>query len=409
MKGKRLIFFTNAYPYGKALEWKKRELEAISREFEEVIVIPFSFEGNEEAKAVPAGVKVWEPVFTDTNQFYQPKKLPALLLSPDCAYFLKEFLSKKVYSNSYWFKNWVVASNRIFQLKQQAFYKRLTAIEEKESTVMYFFWGNTFAHLLPFFKKLGFSKFLVRFHGFDLYAERSGGYQAYQQSVLKHSSLLAPISRHGLSYLQNRHAIPFAAEVLRLGVRDFGLSQPSTDGVLRIFSCSRLIKLKRVPLLVAALKHLQDFPVEWVHIGDGEEQEVVLEQLKQVPENVTVKLLGWMDASLVPQYYENRAADLFINVSESEGVPVSIMEAFAAGIPAMATDVGGVREIVNGENGILLPKEITEAALAGKIKDYYKLDEQQKIKMRKQARATFENKCNSALLEQELVQKLKSL
>ena len=38
--------------------------------------------------------------------------------------------------------------------------------------------------------------------------------------------------------------------------------------------------------------------------------------------------------------------DLFINTSSSEGVPVSIMEALSVGIPIIATDVGGTKEIV---------------------------------------------------------------
>ena len=47
--------------------------------------------------------------------------------------------------------------------------------------------------------------------------------------------------------------------------------------------------------------------------------------------------------------------DLFVNMSLSEGIPVSIMEAISFGIPIIATNVGGNAEIVNDETGVLIP------------------------------------------------------
>ena len=58
--------------------------------------------------------------------------------------------------------------------------------------------------------------------------------------------------------------------------------------------------------------------------------------------------------------------DLFCNVSEYEGVPISIMEAMAYGIPCLATHVGGVSEIVNCQTGILIEKNSS----ANQIKNY---------------------------------------
>ena len=50
-------------------------------------------------------------------------------------------------------------------------------------------------------------------------------------------------------------------------------------------------------------------------------------------------------------------SSLFINVSESEGVPVSIMEALSCGLPIIATNVGGVSEIVDAHVGVLIDKD----------------------------------------------------
>jgi glycosyltransferase involved in cell wall biosynthesis len=59
------------------------------------------------------------------------------------------------------------------------------------------------------------------------------------------------------------------------------------------------------------------------------------------------------------RFYENNHVDLFISLSESEGLPVSMMEAQSYGIPILASNVGGISEIVQNEKtGILLPVNI---------------------------------------------------
>ena len=55
------------------------------------------------------------------------------------------------------------------------------------------------------------------------------------------------------------------------------------------------------------------------------------------------------------RYYGSNHVDLFINTSSTEGVPVSIMEAQSFGIPVIATDTGGVKEVVTEGTGSLLP------------------------------------------------------
>ena len=55
------------------------------------------------------------------------------------------------------------------------------------------------------------------------------------------------------------------------------------------------------------------------------------------------------------EFYKETPIDLFISLSEAEGVPVSMMEAISFGIPILSTDVGGCREIVMEETGILIP------------------------------------------------------
>jgi glycosyltransferase involved in cell wall biosynthesis len=60
------------------------------------------------------------------------------------------------------------------------------------------------------------------------------------------------------------------------------------------------------------------------------------------------------------------AADLFVQPSLSESLPVSLLEAVAAGVPVIATDVGGVGElVVSGETGVLVPAGDSRALALG--------------------------------------------
>ncbi|MEM0449104.1 MAG: glycosyltransferase, partial [Methanomassiliicoccales archaeon] len=55
------------------------------------------------------------------------------------------------------------------------------------------------------------------------------------------------------------------------------------------------------------------------------------------------------------------------NTSLSEGIPVSIMEAHSFGIPAIAPNVGGISEIVNNENGVLMNSNPSATEIAEAI------------------------------------------
>jgi glycosyltransferase involved in cell wall biosynthesis len=94
--------------------------------------------------------------------------------------------------------------------------------------------------------------------------------------------------------------------------------------------------------------------------------------------------------------YRNNDFHIFINVSESEGVPVSIMEATSFGIPVIATDVGGVNEVVrNGENGFLMDENYTDDALIGYIRKFAEMDEYEYMKFRKNARGLWYENYNA--------------
>lgn len=137
-----------------------------------------------------------------------------------------------------------------------------------------------------------------------------------------------------------------------------------TEGVLRIVSCAKVIPIKQVHVLAEALSQWDGVPVHWTHIGDGEDFQALQDQAAQwfdQKENVIVTWRGVLSAGEVLALYEDQPFDVFINTSKKEGVPVSIMEAMRCGIPAIAPNVGGLPELINGVNGWLYePQEGAE-------------------------------------------------
>ena len=66
---------------------------------------------------------------------------------------------------------------------------------------------------------------------------------------------------------------------------------------------------------------------------------------------------------------------MFINVSSSEGLPVSIMESSSCGLPTIATDVGGTGEIVSdGVNGRLISANPMPREIAAAVEEFARMD-----------------------------------
>lgn len=86
--------------------------------------------------------------------------------------------------------------------------------------------------------------------------------------------------------------------------------------------------------------------------GSGPELEPIRSLISQYRLEKRVRMLGERnDVSKLLQI-----ADVFLLTSKSEGIPLTILEAFASGVPVVATNVGGIPEIItSGENGLLAP------------------------------------------------------
>ena len=245
------------------------------------------------------------------------------------------------------------------------------------TTVIYTYWLDSPSTGVAFAKmKHPEIKLVSRAHRFDLYENvHDPPYLPFRHFVMAQINAIFLISKHGQKYLAGKY--PQYSEkciVSRLGVIDPGfVSAQSSDGVFRIVSCSYLAPVKRIDLLIEGLREVgtlrPEERFEWTHLGYGPEAEKLKRKaLTELPSNVKYKFLGYVGPGEVIEYYKHNRIDAFINVSRSEGIPVSIMEAQSCGIPVIATGVGGTSEIISQDVGFLLcenptPQDISRAIL----------------------------------------------
>jgi glycosyltransferase involved in cell wall biosynthesis len=247
-----------------------------------------------------------------------------------------------------------------------------------KSVVAYSFWFYNTTFLSIAVKSGDLTKFVARAHGHDVYEEHNGGlWLPFRAFNLKWVGEVFAISRHGLNYLSNKFSIVRnKITVQHLGSKDYGMgTMVQLGSPLHIVSCAYVNNKKRLYLIPKILENIST-PVHWTHIGSLKEADQIelikssYEQTKLRNDKVTMELKGTMTQPEIMEYYRTTPIDMFISVSETEGLPVSMMEAISFGIPLIATDVGGCSEIANNLTGILVPKEFNPKKVANEIVKY---------------------------------------
>lgn len=256
-------------------------------------------------------------------------------------------------------------------------------IEDKsDSILIYNFWLYTYARTaLLIKKKLGEKvKVISRAHGYDLYTERNRmNYLPLRNYLLQNLDHIFPCSNHGYKYL-TAHYPEFSNKIQTayLGTKDLGRMKFDGHKGFKIISCSRVEPIKRVSLILEALQWLNSnsnsLQILWTHIGDGTQLKEIKKRAEKLKISNRITFLGMMSNECVMKFFQENSFDLFINVSESEGLPISIMEAASFGLPILATDVGGTSELVDKENGWLINSNISGEEVGKKILEICSMD-----------------------------------
>jgi len=124
----------------------------------------------------------------------------------------------------------------------------------------------------------------------------------------------------------------------------------------RLLYVGRLSATKGLPILLESLATLKSSHPEIILtvVGDGEDRAELEQMTAKLELNDNVKFVGYKSQAEVREYMQE--TDVFVLPSFAEGVPVSLMEAMAAGVPVVTTQIAGVSELVeNGVSGYLVP------------------------------------------------------
>ena len=402
MKHKRLLLLARRFPFNHgevaAESYLENEIGLLSPCFDEILAVGTEApEGDVPTCGLPSNVT---PLALGCGNDFWDKVLFAAKGS-SCPIAAAEFVRD------------AFASDPVRGLKQRVFrgyfaarakakYDSLTACLQTsgfEPTHIYSFWFYDTSLVAAWLaNKYLCARAVTRAHRYDLYADRTcAHYLPFRRYILSNLATVLPCSKDGESYI-NRNWPGFESKVRAayLGTRDLPdkSREPSSSNSLRIVSCSRVVDVKRVTLIAHAVTLLDSkgFRLDWTHYGDGP----LMKEAKCACADLScsnVRFVGTLPNDALLGEYASKHFDLFLNVSTSEGLPLSIMEACGCGIPVVATDVGGTHEIVaDGVNGYLIPADCDVEMVVEAIKRFASLDEAERMSMRRAARNIWESR-----------------
>lgn len=369
----RVALFTAAFPHYPGEQFLEEEMAVWDQFGEKVDVDIFPYALNGIPRDIPSSFRI-DGTFSNGSRWFRLIAVFFALVTP---LFWKEALASGLpKSGGLWRAVDVLRSVAAYHafLFRVRLNKHLGGYD-----VAYFYWSDDRSLAGEFLRRTGFAKRVVsRAHGADLYEERRrGGYMPLKRRFNRAHDRLYLLSESAKQYALSRYAYsPPSLGVAPLGVNiPEGLAAPSNDE-FHILSVSFCVPVKRLSLLIDAIRQVAEArPVarfRWTHIGGGPLHEQIKELARMTlsaHENLRYDLPGTITTDQVRQFYECGHIDLFLNVSQSEGMPVSIMEAMSYGVPVIAPDVGGVQHMLDDSTGMLLPagcsaEEVAESILA---------------------------------------------
>ena len=280
----------------------------------------------------------------------------------------------------------------------------------KGDELIYTYWCDVEAYGLSLHKltRQQDMRFVSRTHGFDIYEEnRPHGFIPFRKEVLNGLNHVFCISRYGVSYLKEKYNFKRASSSYLGVLPPKKAVSERVENLIRIVTCSSLAKVKRLPLIVSSIIFLArkhpDLAFEWVHIG-GNVADLSALIKEKAPSNLAIDLKGQLPSTDLHHFYSQHFVHGFLNLSKSEGIPVSMMEAMSYGIPVVGTAVGGVPEIVDFSNGFLVGKNPSNDEVTIAIMEVV-----YDVHRRIEAKRTFEQKFNSENNFHQFAESLKTI
>lgn len=380
------LVFTDNYPFGTGEEFFEQEISYWSRQFTQIIIVPMRIRAGDAAqtRVLPdnAIVRTMPSSTSGDWRLWAVRWAPQILLGK------QRIVRQNPLTDPVKF----AVDVRFAAITYETYARVIEALngidfKQFDSVLVYSYWfftGVAVARLLKGGLLQGIpTKIIARAHAYDVdEADSPRGYIGSRPFLLESVDEVYPISDYAAQFLNNYDPTKGKVSVRRLGVPKAVRTSRSRGETLRLVSCSHMADYKRVDLIADAVAVLQQrgIAVKWTHIGESDQSR--LERMKQhiqrhLPDPDAVELLGHMSNEAVREMYAQNDYAVFLNCSSGEGVPVSVMEAQAAGLPVIATDAGGTAEIVLDQvNGIVIPVQTTPTAVADAVEQVRNLPDE---------------------------------
>jgi len=386
---KNLVLLCDSYPLSNGEFFIDDEMRVIANRFKKVIIIVKASQPIDLNRYIPENLEVC-PVSEYVSFWDKLKALPKLF----CSFFIEEWrlavFQYKVKPSLILFKLMYMDVVRALTIKKKIYHALIKYELNISNTIFYSYWHDYKALALALMKSKDPSLVCVaRAHGWDVFFDRyQPPYLPFKKHIISRLNATYSISEAGRKILLSLVGDELSPKLVvsRLGKINsrLPLKVKKNPGIL-ICSCSNIIPLKRIHLIIELLAKLDLENLKWVHFGDGPLRTTLEELAKQKLQHIAFEFKGTTPNTEILDFYHENYVDLFINVSESEGLPVSIMEALSAGIPVLATNVGGVCEVVNQKVGFLIPKDFEVYEVVKILKVYLNLPDIEKQQYRKNA------------------------
>jgi len=165
---------------------------------------------------------------------------------------------------------------------------------------------------------------------------------------------------------------------------------------INLLIISRLVIQKNINIVIEAMELLDNKNVKLSIIGEGGEFNKLKGVIHELNLQNRVQLLGKIDNNKISQFL--LTADIFIQASDYEGLPHSVLEAINYEIPILSTEVGGCKDLLNdGERGFIIPIPPDKKIIAENI--IYIINNQDEATKRADAAKEFISKEYSFLVQ----------
>lgn len=200
------------------------------------------------------------------------------------------------------------------------------------------------------------SKIIYTIHGFDSIRIRYRKFLPIERLLKSRCSAIVGVSNYDVQNLKSE-GITNNVHIIQNGIQDFAKDlapdkNPFSDFKINdetkiILSVSRLAPPKRFDIFCSVAEKFLGENILFIWIGNKTEE-------KNIPENVI--LLGEKKEAFHFFYY----ADIAVLFSNYEGLPMSLIEALCFSKPIVASDVGGISELINGNGALISNNDLQE-------------------------------------------------